>query len=53
MEHMAVDDPEAYQNWVRSVEKQRIQVCCIFPCHTAELSFYIYVIRLQHPGPAC
>jgi len=24
---MAADDPEAYQNWVRSAEKQRIQVC--------------------------
>ena len=24
---MATDDPEAYQNWVRSAEKQRIQVC--------------------------
>jgi len=24
---MAADDPEAYQNWVRNAEKQRIQVC--------------------------
>jgi len=26
LEQMAADDPEAYQNWVRSAEKQRIQV---------------------------
>jgi len=27
LEQIAADDPEAYQNWVRNAEKQRIQVC--------------------------
>jgi len=43
LEHVAADDPEAYQNWVHSVEKQRIQVCCM---PSTQLSFHFILLLL-------